>query len=441
MSHTPPARASALDCLSACLIEGRDLQAALDAALSSDPLTDRDAALTTELVYGYCRMKGRIDALLDRFLDAGRPLQPEARMALGLAAHEIIHLDRVPAYASVSWAVDWAKGYTRAHLSGLFNAVLRRVSDMAEAARTVAPYKEGAKDEAEVLSRYYSCPEWLVRLWLKEYPREDVARFLKAQARPPALGLAVNAQALGQEAAMGLSRRLGAHPSCLERQGLGLAFPAGTSLDALATELQLSPQERSAVLRQGFAARQALSAQNPQRWATPVWDACSGRGGKTRLLLEAGLAPVIASDPHMGRLRALVRELAPALADGRLLALRARADKPAPLSQAPATILLDAPCTGLGTLSRRPDIKWKRSPSDVSALARLQAEILDQAFASLAPGGLLCYLTCTLTGEENQRQAAAFLTRTKSARLDASWSTPAESKSGEFFYAATFRKE
>lgn len=440
MAPLPPARAAALDCLTACLLEGRDLQAALDTALSSDPLSDRDAGLVTELVYGYCRLKGRLDALLARFLDAGRPLPPEAMLALGLAAHEIVHLDRVPAYASVNWAVDWAKGCTKAHLSGLFNAVLRRVAELAPAARTVAPYKEGAKDEAEVLSRYYSCPEWIVRLWLREYSREDAARFLKAQARPPALGLAVDAAVLGQEPALALSRRLGAHPACLARQGLGLAFQPGTGLETLAEDLALSEAECLALYRQGFAARQALAELNPQRLKTPVWDACAGRGGKTRLLLEAGLSPVLASDTHLGRLRALSRELAPAMESGTLLVFRARADAPAPLSTRPGAILLDAPCTGLGTLSRRPDIKWKRGPDDVAALARLQAEMLRQAFDVLAPGGVLCYLTCTLSPEENQRQVARFLAARPEARLAQSWTTPAGAESGEFFYSASLHK-
>lgn len=436
----PAARSAALDCLAACLMEGRDLQAALDTTLSADPLSDRDAGLVTELVYGYCRLKGRVDALLSRFLDAGRPLKAEAQLALGLAAHEIAHLDKVPAYASVNWAVDWAKGYTGAHLSGLFNAVLRRVADMAEAARTLAPYKDGARDEAEALSRYYSCPEWITRLWLKEYPREDAARFLKAQARPPAVGLAVDAQALGPEAAQALSRRLGVHPSCLGRSGLGLAFRPGTSLAALADELSLAPGELAALYRQGFAARQALAALSPERFAAPVWDACAGRGGKTRLLLEAGLSPVLASDTHPGRLAALTRELAPALADGRLLAFRARTDRRPPLARQPKTILLDAPCTGLGTLSRRPDIKWKRRPEDMDALARTQAEMLRECFAALAPGGLLVYLTCTLTPAENQRQAARFLEAEPGAGLAGTWTTPAEPSTGEFFYAASLRK-
>ncbi len=447
-AQLPPARSAALDCLTACLLEGRDLQAALDTALTSSPLTDRDAGLVTELVYGYCRLKGRLDALLERFLDPKRRLPEEATLALGLAAHEIIHLDRVPAYASVNWAVDWAKGYTRAHLAGLFNAVLRRVSEMADAARTVAPYKEGAKDEAQVLSRYYSCPEWLVRLWMETCSREDVARYLKAQARPPAVGLAVERdafpQAGGDEAAEGLARKLAAHPSCLGRSGLGLAFQPGTGLDVLVADLALTDQERDALYRQGFAAREALAALNPGRWKTPVWDACCGRGGKTRLILEAGATPVLASDTHQGRLRALARELAPALEDGRLLAFRARADEPAPLPLsglgAPGTILLDAPCTGLGTLSRRPDIKWKRTEADITALARTQAAMLRQAYASLPVGGTLHYLTCTLTPAENQRQVGAFVAEHPQARLMGTWTTPPEVSTGEFFYSASFVK-
>ncbi|MBA4356531.1 MAG: hypothetical protein C0405_02270 [Desulfovibrio sp.] len=448
MAALPPARAVALDCLSACLLEGRDIQAALDTALMADPLSDRDAGLVTELVYGYCRLKGRTNALLARFLDPKRKLPDEAALALGLAAYEIIHLDRVPAYASVNWAVDWAKAYTRAHLSGLFNAVLRRVSDMAEAARTIAPYREGARDEAQVLSRFYSCPEWIVRLWLKEYPREDVARFLRAQARPPAVGLAVDPRALAEaeggavDGAASLVDRLAGHPLCVGRSGLGLAFQSGTSLSALAVDLSLTPQELSALYRQGFAAREALAALAPAQWQTPVWDACCGRGGKTRLLLEVGLGPVLASDTHQGRLKALTRELDSFVADGRLVVFRARADEPAELPGGvrPASILLDAPCTGLGTLSRRPDIKWKRTPEDAANLARTQAALLRQAFAACAPGGTVFYLTCTMNPDENQGQVSRFLESEPAARLAGTWATGPDVPTGEFFYSATLSK-
>lgn len=440
MTALPPARAVALDCLASCLLEGRDLQAALDTALMADPLSDRDAGLVTELVYGYCRLKGRAEALLSRFLDPARKLPDEAMLALGLAAHEIVHLDRVPAYATVNWAVDWAKGYTKAHLSGLFNAVLRKVADIAQSARTITPYRENARDEVEALSRFYSCPEWIIGMWLKEYPREDVARYLKAQARPPAVGIAVDANyAAGADA---LAERLAAHPACLGRSGLGLAFESGTALATLAGDLALTPEELSALYRQGFAAREALAALAPAGWQTPVWDACAGRGGKTRLLLEAGLAPVLASDTHKGRLSALARELAPFAQDGRLVVFRARADEPAeiPGGLRPASILLDAPCTGLGTLSRRPDIKWKRTQADAQNLVRTQAAMLRQAFETLAPGGTLFYVTCTITPDENQGQVTRFLADAPAARLAGTWSTGTDIPTGEFFYCATLKK-
>jgi 16S rRNA (cytosine967-C5)-methyltransferase len=280
-------------------------------------------------------------------------------------------------------------------------------------------------------------------MWLTEYPKPDAARFLKAQARPPAVGLAVDTARLGPEPALALSRRLGAHPACIGRQGLGLAFAPGASLAALAGDLGLTPEEVAAVYRQGFAARQALGALAPERWKAPVWDACAGRGGKTRLILEAGGfspdAPVLASDTHKGRLAALARELAPHVEAGRLLAFRARAEAP-PLGVRPRTILLDAPCTGLGTLSRRPDIKWKRTPEDAGRLVRTQAAMLRQAFVLLQPGGSLYYLTCTMNPEENQRQVAALLAAEGAARLAGTWSTGPQAQAGEFFFAATIHK-
>ncbi len=149
---------------------------------------------------------------------------------------------------------------------------------------------------------------------------------------------------------------------------------------------------------------------------------------------------MLASDTHLGRLRALCRELAPAADAGRGCSCSA----PGPMSRRlwpqAGAILLDAPCTGLGTLSRRPDIKWKRQPSDVAALARTQAAMLTSAFAALAPGGQLHYLTCTLSSEENQRQTARFLESHPEARLAASWTTPPDVASGEFFYAASLQK-
>jgi len=403
-------------------------------------LSDRDAGLVTELVYGYCRLKGRLDALLSRFLDPSRRLPAEAMLALGLAAHEIIHLDRVPVYASVNWAVDWAKGYTRAHLSGLFNAVLRRVADMADAARTVTPYKDGAKDEAEVLSRYYSCPEWIVRMWLKEYPKEDAARYLKAQARPPAMGLAVDAAPLGDEAAMALSRRLGAHPACLGRQGLGLAFQPGTGLSTLIEDLALTDAERAALYRQGFAARQALAALNPQRWASPVWDACSGRGGKTRLILEAefpwcspatpiwaACAPCAASWPRR-RTPGGCSCSAPGPMSRRLWPQRrvpSCSTRPAP---AWARSRAGRTSSGSGSLRT-----WPPWPAPRPRCSRAPLPPWLQAGSSTTS-------PAPCPPRRTSARTAGSWSRNPEARLAASWTTPPDVASGEFFYAASLQK-
>ena len=139
-------------------------------------------------------------------------------------------------------------------------------------------------------------------------------------------------------------------------------------------------------------------------WREPIWDCCAGRGGKTTALLEQGHRGIWASDVSLRRLRGLRGEL------GRLRlpavpVFRADATNP-PLGEKPRTILIDAPCTGLGVLSRRPDAKWKRGPRDVVDLAAVQRRILEACAALLPSGGRLVYLTCTATRAENDDQAA-----------------------------------
>lgn len=425
----PPARAAALHALFLCLHRNQDAQAALDSALSGkhglgknpDP---RDAGLATELFYGYLRMKGRVDALLDEYLKNPDKLPPRALLGLGLAAHELLFLDRVPAYATVDWAVTYAKGFP-GRLSGLFNAVLRNIDRLGTAAHDPAHYavdnnakdSRGAMDaEAQSLARYHSCPAWLVRLWLDAYGSELAGRYLEAQSAAPAVGL----EALDHEA----GEILAGHPQLLD------AAPPGYALDAGS---KVPPELQGRVARQSFAARQALLALHPQDMPEPIWDACSGRGGKTRLLSAMGRR-VFASDVHMGRLKALHRELP------QVPVFRTGADRPSPLAQPPGTILLDLPCSGLGVLSRRPDAKWKRTPHDLHDLAALQARILDNAAVQLDPGGVLAVITCTLNPDENEGLIRSFLERTPHMRLEHEWTTAPESALGEFFYAARLVK-
>jgi len=403
---------------------GRDAQAALDRVLTREPdLAARDAALATELVYGTLRCKTRLEYILTRFLDRPEKLPPAAMTAMTVATYELFFLDRVPARASVNWGVDAVRSACRGGLGGLANAVLRKVAALAESG--LPEHFFGPDQEPETLARAYACPLWIVELWLDEYGPEATDRLLKAQMQPPALGVAVRHD---QDAAESQVQQLAREPGCLAVDGLGVAFAPGAASPLLSRLLA----ER-AVVRQSFAGRQALKALEPASWPDPVWDACAGRGGKTRLLLE-WQKDVQASDIHRGRIRALQKELPGVPAQAGSALERPPFDRPA------RTILLDAPCSGLGTLARRPDIKWKRTEEDVDALVDLQARLLAKSWRLLAPGGQLAYLTCTLNPDENERQVHAFLADHPQATLRTEWTTPWKAPWGEFFYAALIIK-
>ncbi len=436
----PPARAAALEALARTLpVQGRpgrgmDIQAALDAVLAGRNLDPRDAALASELVYGHARLRGRTEFLVSRLLKNPAGLPPPVFAALTLAAHEILHLDRVPAYASVDWAVSRIKALSGARLAGVANAVLRRLAD--EAARGLgmdACLTPGA-DTATVWSRHYSCPAWIVGMWRKAYGDAAAERFLAAQAAAPPVGLRVNMRRPG---ATELFERLAALPGVVLAAPPTLAFAPGADLAAAGLDLEAA-QARGLVSRQSAAAQRVLADLNPQDWPGPVFDACAGRGGKTAHLLEATELAVWAADVHRGRLKALGRELV-RLGLPPIPVFAASGLRP-PLRQRPGTILLDAPCSGLGVLSRRPDAKWKRTPGDLADLARLQDGLLRAAWDVLAPGGLLVYVTCTLSPDENQARVDRLLAENPGAGLVARADPDPASPLGEFFFAASVRK-
>lgn len=432
-SALPPARRVALSALTSCLA-GADAQAALDSALTpkrgAEPLSGRDTALATELVYGTLRLRSRLGWLLARFLKNPQGLPGPMQLALTLAAYEITQLSKVPAYASVDWCVEHVKSAINPRLAKVANAVLRKVADLGDEAAKPGFYRAEADDETEFLARWYAAPLWLVDLWNAAYGPTAAEQLLTAQTRPAPLGLRVRANRPGAEA---LLERLRGHESCLASAGWGVAL-SETPEDL--AELLSS----GAVLRQSLAGQQAMAAIGCEDWPRPVWDACCGRGGKTLLLADAAGGPILASDPSLARLKGLKRELSRLDLSGVAVA-RAKADLPAPLPGPVPVVLLDAPCSGLGVLSRRPDAKAKRVPEDLARLAALQDRILDNAAAAVAPAGVLAYVTCTLNPAENEQRVREFLKRHREFSLDIEWSTPPDSPLHEFFYAARLSRE
>ena len=426
----PSARRAALECLSLALDKGVDVQSGLNQVLSQRDLSPRDAALATELSYGYLRYKGRIRYVLSRYLNKPDKLPPRLFRAMGVAAFEIMFLDRVPNYASVDWAVSLAKQTFNLSMSRLANAVLRKVSSAGESLSEPDFYRDDDPDTMTFYSRYYSCPYWLAGLWLASYGPENAARYLAATLQAPPLGLRVNRTRPEYEEVFS---RLSASPACVAAREPGVALGPGFKepLDDLL--------ERGVVSRQSMASQEALALLEPGTWKTPVWDACAGRGGKTAYLLEQGVTDLYASDVHSSRLALLNKETARLGLDPARVFL-ADASKPPPLREKPGTILLDAPCSGLGVLSRRPDIKWKRTPKDLDDLHSLQRAILENAYSILPSGGSIAYITCTLNPAENQELISSFIEAHWDIRLDRSQTFRPSSPLREFFFIALVKK-
>ncbi|WP_457572105.1 RsmB/NOP family class I SAM-dependent RNA methyltransferase, partial [Desulfovulcanus sp.] len=392
---------------------------------------DEDKGLVTELCYGYLRLKGRIDYLLSLYLKAPEKLPSRVRLILGLAGYELLFLEKIPAYASVSWAVAGVKkGFGRG-LANVANAVLRKLSRLD--GHDEGLFKQDNPPINIFWSRYYSCPEWIVNLWLGAYGHEFTRNILEQSITKPPLGIRIDADAadasecfpwkeLLAKAAGSGSVILACHPPIIALRGL----------DPFTNQLL----NRITYSRQSYAGQQVILELDPKSWPEPIWDACAGRGGKTFLLHRLG-RKVVASDVHLGRIKGLKAE-----------AKRLKSSFSyfvgsvfyPPLKIRPSTILLDVPCSGLGVLSRRPDIKWKRKPEDMQKFISAQSRMLQRAARLLSPGGELIYVTCTLNPDENEGQIKRLIKENKSLHLVRTFQTDENMRLNEFFFGARVKK-
>lgn len=427
-------RSLAQRCLEDVLLKNQDVQAALDRHLRATSLAPRDAGLATELVYGYLRLRARCDFLVSRFLRKPKGAPPALRILLGHSAYALTALARVPAYATVDWGVRAAKKRFGPQLGGLANAVLRRVADVAGSGEALesAYYRLPSDTEAAFLARWHSCPLWLVKSWLAEYGAERAQHWLEAQAGPPPVGVRLNPRHPEHAA---LAARLEGLEGCV------LARPPGYALRSTADLPELGELEaQGACSRMSLASLQALqelgafAKEAGQGWPAPVWDACCGHGGKSCALVESGVEALWSSDRSNTRARGLLREATRLGLPPWPVFLADATAPPFGNARRPGTLLVDAPCSGLGVLSRRPDAKWRRTPEDVAQLAALQARILEAAVSLLPKKGRLCYLTCTITAQENEQQLQRLLATHGELNLLKEWRTPGESTLREYFY-------
>lgn len=370
--------------------DGGFADALLGETLQAEPLEARDAALLTRLVYGVTAWQARLDWTLAPL--SSRPfaeLDPPVRAALRLGLHQLLFLDRVPDHAAVSTSVNLVKAEAGKGASGMANAILRRVLREGERAMP-----EAGEDIAQHLAVRFSHPTWLVCRWLEEFGEERTRGLLAANQEAARTTLRSRNPG-GRDTAIAALRDAGI------RAEAGRFAPAAIDIDA--PRGRLDDATSAGLVAQGEASQlvACLLAAGPRG---RLLDLCAAPGGKTEYLRDqiGSEATVLAADPARAGVRRLKARGLPLVvrADGRQPPLRAGWFE---------GVLVDAPCSGLGTLRGHPEIRWRRTADDVARLAATQREILDVAARLVRPGGRLVYATCTLLSEENEDVRDSFL--------------------------------
>ncbi|HVE92123.1 MAG TPA: 16S rRNA (cytosine(967)-C(5))-methyltransferase RsmB [Actinomycetota bacterium] len=362
----------------------------LPAALRQAGLSPRDSGLATELAFGTLRMKGSADWVLSLHCD--RPperIDPPVLDALRLGVYQLLWTS-VPAHAAVSETVQALGGHRG---RGYVNAVLRRVAAAAHA----LPWPESDGDPVSYLQIRHSHPEWVVRMWLDEMGFSEAKALCSAGNHFPGIG--IRATASTADLAAGLRQAgLQVEEGRWSSDFLGVSAGGSPTVWPGWDEGLFSVQDESSVL-----VVEALGL----RAGMKTVDACAGPGGKTAHIAASG-AMVAALEPHPTR-AALVRDACSRMGVGaRVVVVRADATAP-PVAPGVDRVLVDAPCSGLGVLRRRPEARWRVTPDDVARCARLQSRLLNQAVGLLGPGGACVYSVCTVTAAETVDQIQSLM--------------------------------
>ncbi|MEP7092147.1 MAG: transcription antitermination factor NusB [Nocardioidaceae bacterium] len=415
-SPADPAREAAFDVLAA--IRGKDSYAnlVLPPLLRSRGITGRDAAFATELVSGTVRREGTYDAVIAARLDRQlRQVDPAVLDALRLGAHQILAM-RVPAHAAVGTTVDLVRAKVGHGPAGFVNAVLRKVAahDLAGWVRRVAP--DPASDPVGFASVAFSHPRWVVSALagaLSDGPggaSGELDDLLAADNEPPKVTL------VAWPGLSSVEELVAAGGTASERSPyavqLGSGDPGG--IPAVA-------ERRAGVQDEGSQLVALALAGAPLEGPDVRWlDMCAGPGGKSALLAalagERG-ARLLAAE-RLEHRASLVASATRRAGEGLLGVVVADGTRPAWRDGGFDRVLVDAPCSGLGALRRRPEARWRRQSSDLDQLVPLQRALLTSALAAVRPGGVVGYVTCSPVLAETSGVVAAVLDGRDDVRLE-----------------------
>jgi 16S rRNA (cytosine967-C5)-methyltransferase len=391
-------RDAALEALHRVDVKSSYADLTLERILKTSALDARDRRLATELTFGCIRWKKRIDYLIGKFLKGDeRRLDTYTRNILRLGAYQLLFLDRIPDYAAISEAVMQAKRYATKGSSSLVNGVLR---SMAERSKGVS-FPDKTKRPVEYLSVYYSHPEWMIRRWMSRYGFEGTERLCESNNSVAQLSVRVNLLKVTRDDLMKELEQEGVASSPGKYSGSSLSIAARGSIASLRAykEGLFQVQDESATI-----VSELLGPESGEM----IVDLCSGPGGKATNIAElmTDQGAIIAVDIRPSRLKLVLDNakrlglniLFGVVADGRTFQARG-ADR----------VIVDAPCSGLGVLRRRADLRWRMTEKEIENLSGLQLALLLNIADSVRSGGVLVYSTCTIEAEENELVVTRFL--------------------------------
>lgn len=409
-----PARKTAWE-VSRRVAEGAYANLELPKALRHNGVDGRDAAFATELTYGAIRMRGLYDAVIE--FAAGRPasqIDPPVLDTLRLGAHQILGM-RVPPHAAASETVALAREVNGTGASGFVNAVLRRITERTRAEWIVEV--TGGRDHLDALAVEHSHPLWIVRALrgslLAGGAADDeqldaaLVALLSADNAPPKVSLVARPGLATVDELVDA----GAEASKLSPVGATLGHGDPADIPAIRQTRAAVQDEGSQLLALAFAAADGSGATH-EEWL----DLCAGPGGKAALLatLAAEQDAVLFANEVSEHRTELVRRTMAAAIDVGIEVMVGTGDGRELGSEEPDTydrVLVDAPCTGLGALRRRPEARWRRNPGDIPTLTALQTELLNSALDAAKPGGLVGYATCSPHVAETTEVVRAVLER------------------------------
>jgi len=373
----------------------------LDAELRRSDLSPADRALVTELVNGTVRWQSRLDWILTGFYHGEfAKCLPIVKNSMRIALYQMLFLSKIPPPAAINESVEIVKQFKGDRHAGIVNGVLRNIL------RNVTNIRYPSREENEILhlSVHSAHPQWMVRRYVERFGSEKAEALLNANNNRPMITLRVNTLLTSREE---VERQL---QEAEIKYEISPIHPDSIMITSLRDIRSLPAFNEGFVSVQDASATLAVKLADPKPGMT-VYDLCAAPGGKAvhagELMRNSGR--IVALELYESKLRLISENAQRSKID---IVETVHGDAREFLPEEPAdVVIVDAPCSGLGTLSKKPDIKWRRTLDDIRKMARKQLEILDHAADLVKPGGVLLYSTCTIEQEENSDVVNTFLER------------------------------